>query len=72
MKDDKNHSQYMRTKSYKINSENISIEILITGLNAVVSMEIITLGNEICLQFSLHENQYFIDLILGELSRTYN
>ena len=51
-------------------SKNISIEKIVTVLNAVVSMEIIALGNEICLQFSLPENQFFIELISGKLSRT--
>ena len=62
----------MRNKYYKMDSKDISIEKIVTVLNAVGSMEIIVLGNEICLQFSLHENQFFIELISGKLSCTYN
>ena len=62
----------MRKKYYKTDSKNISIEKIVTALNAVVSMKIIALGNEIRLQFSLHENYFFIELISGKLSCTYN
>ena len=55
-----------------MDSKNISIEKTVTLLNAVISMETIALGNEICFQFSLHENQFFIELISGKLSRTCN
>ena len=49
---------------------NISIEEIVTVLGVAVSMKFMALGNGICLQFSLHENLFFIKLISGKLSRT--
>ena len=62
----------MRKEYYKMDPKNISIKKITTVLNVVVSMEIIALGNEMCLQLSLHENNFFIELILGELLCTCN
>ena len=62
----------MSKRYYKMDSKDISIAKIVTVLNGVVSMQITALGNEICLQFSLNENQFFIELISGKLSRTCN
>ena len=56
-------SHIMRNKDKNIQSKSICIGKIVAIFNTVVSMEFKALGNILCFQISLNQNQFSIKLV---------